>query len=162
MALKLCTGPCGRELPEGEFHWRSKAKGIRIARCRECASLWSKSHYRKNPRMYLEKAAKRNNRVVAENFASLYEYLSEHPCVDCGERDPVVLHFDHVRGKKSYNISVAVNAAKMRWSTILKEIEKCEIRCANCHMRRTAKQAGWRKYFAGLAIVGEHLHGKQV
>jgi hypothetical protein len=31
------------------------------------------------------------------------------------------------------------------WTSILAEINKCEIRCANCHRRRTALQFGWPK-----------------
>ena len=52
------------------------------------------------------------------NFLFLLDYLSAAPCVDCGERDPVVLDFDHVGP----------------------EIARCEVRCANCHRRRTIVQ----------------------
>ena len=62
-------------------------------------------------------------------------YLSEHPCVDCGEVDSVVLDFDHVRGKKFKNIAEMANSYP--WLSVLKEIEKCVVRCANCHRRKT-------------------------
>ena len=66
------------------------------------------------------------------------EYLASHPCVDCGEADIVVLEFDHVIGEKHKAISVLVqNAASTR--RIAQEIAKCEVRCANCHRRRTAQ-----------------------
>ena len=71
----------------------------------------------------------------------LYEYLLGHPCVDCGETDPVVLEFDHRRGDKEIEISRAVN----NWSLprLCEEITKCDVLCANCHARRTAVDHGW-------------------
>ncbi|MBD2564531.1 HNH endonuclease [Nostoc linckia FACHB-391] len=62
-------------------------------------------------------------------------------CVDCGEADPIVLEFDHIQQKK-YGISRMVYAG-MGVDSISKEIEKCEVRCANCHRRATAKRSGW-------------------
>lgn len=70
------------------------------------------------------------------------EYLREHPCVDCGETDIVVLEFDHVRGEKRFCISEMM-AYSYPWSSVLAEIEKCEVRCANCHRRRTAYEHGY-------------------
>lgn len=71
-------------------------------------------------------------------------YLAQHPCVDCGETDPVVLEFDHVRGTKVAEVSSFVrNLASMK--RILAEIAKCDVRCANCHRRRTAAERMKRK-----------------
>jgi hypothetical protein len=69
----------------------------------------------------------------------LIDYFRSHPCVDCGELDPVVLEFDHL-GEKSFNIGQAL--PYRRWQSILDEIEKCVVVCANCHRRRTAKRRG--------------------
>ena len=83
-------------------------------------------------------------RRQAENLDHLTTYLRNHPCADCGEPDPVVLTFDHVRGEKKYHIANML-ASGRPWQKILAEIEKCDVRCFNCHMRRTASQRGWRK-----------------
>lgn len=64
----------------------------------------------------------------------VFEYLSKHPCVDCGEPDPVVLHFDHVRGVKMMTISAATQRGTL--AALVQEIEKCDVRCVNCHLRR--------------------------
>lgn len=69
-----------------------------------------------------------------------WEYLLAHPCIDCGERDPLVLEFDHRSGKCTAISDLMGDHAA--WPTILAEIEKCEVRCANCHKRRTAQVAG--------------------
>lgn len=56
-------------------------------------------------------------------------------CADCSENNPIVLDFDHIRDKK-YNISRMVHDG-FSWKAILKEIEKCEVVCSNCHRLRT-------------------------
>jgi hypothetical protein len=66
--------------------------------------------------------------------------LATKQCVDCGINDPIVLQFDHVRGTKVNDVSRLVRASASE-QAILEEIAKCEIRCANCHQRRTTLQA---------------------
>jgi hypothetical protein len=67
------------------------------------------------------------------NALLVYHYLLEHPCVDCGETDPIVLEFDH-NGDKFMTVS----AMKVNYSQgkLLAEIAKCEVRCVKCHRRR--------------------------
>lgn len=70
-------------------------------------------------------------------------YFSENPCVDCGETNPIVLEFDHRdREEKKYNISEMI-AKGSSIKSIKEEINKCDVRCANCHKIRTAKQFNW-------------------
>ena len=78
-------------------------------------------------------------RLRLERTQFLLEYFKTHPCLDCGERDPVVLEFDHLRDKL-FDISAAL--IQRRWSAVLAEIAKCEVVCANCHRRRTARRRG--------------------
>lgn len=83
------------------------------------------------------RANQRNYRQRAKDFVTAY--LSEHPCVDCGETDSSVLTFDHVREKKSNDIANMVNTGRSLES-IRSEIEKTEVRCFNCHVMRTHEQ----------------------
>ncbi len=62
--------------------------------------------------------------------------------MDCGEDDIIVLDFDHRDQKtKKFNLAEAISGG-ISMSRIKTEIEKCDIVCANCHRRRTAKQFG--------------------
>jgi hypothetical protein len=78
-------------------------------------------------------------RVRLERTRLLIEYFESHSCVDCGETDPVVLEFDHLRDK---SFDVGRKLIHTTWKTILDEIAKCEVVCANCHRRRTARRRG--------------------
>jgi len=64
--------------------------------------------------------------------------------------DPVVLTFDHSKGaEKIDSVSSLVNKMVFdgyTWERILAEINKCQVRCFNCHMRRTAIQHHWYKW----------------
>ena len=64
----------------------------------------------------------------------ILDFLREHPCVDCGERDPLVLEFDHLRDK---DFDIARGYVDCSLEKLLAEISKCEVVCANCHRRRT-------------------------
>lgn len=88
-------------------------------------------------------AKQKEHRLKNRRYA--LDYLNEHPCVDCGETDPVVLDFDHVRGEKSYNVGAAISGSCRSWKSIMIEIAKCEVRCANCHRKKTAAQFSWYK-----------------
>jgi hypothetical protein len=84
---------------------------------------------------------------VAERVAYLVAFFRSHPCVDCGEDDPLVLEFDHL-GEKDFNISKGVR--DRGWHKVLAEMAKCDVVCANCHRRRTARRGG----FARAAATG--------
>ena len=85
---------------------------------------------------------KNKRRYVQRNRKFAYEYCEENPCVDCGESDPIVLEFDHCKGIKTKAVSTMISSGHSL-ERIKKEIAKCEVRCANCHRRKTAERAGW-------------------
>ena len=91
-------------------------------------------------------------RAINKAKAYVSDYLSKHHCVDCGEADPDVLDFDHVRGEKVCDVSHMVQCGFRLWR-IVDEIEKCEVRCANDHRRITAKRR--RENTAGVAQLVE-------
>jgi hypothetical protein len=90
------------------------------------------------------KANKENARQRAREFIAAY--FATHSCVNCGESDPIVLTFDHVRGEKRNNVADMVRDG-LGVESIKDEIEKCEVVCFNCHALRTQERTGayrWR------------------
>lgn len=59
----------------------------------------------------------------------------DKPCADCKKKYPhYVMHFDHL-GNKEFGISDYKNRYSIK--RLQKEINKCEVVCANCHAIRT-------------------------
>ena len=57
------------------------------------------------------------------------------PCADCGIQYPFyVMQFDHARGEKAFRLQQSFNHGR---ETMMAEIEKCDVVCANCHASRT-------------------------
>jgi hypothetical protein len=137
-ATKRCS-MCGERKPLSEFHRdRSRSDGVQ-QKCKPCNIELNKRWYREHPEARPRRMDAYAKRRRLERQALILENLLEHPCVDCGEADPVVLDFDHLRDKIA-NVSAMLTR---RWSTILAEIEKCEVVCANCHRRREARRRGY-------------------
>ncbi|MDQ2905118.1 MAG: hypothetical protein M3Y81_16405 [Chloroflexota bacterium] len=142
---KICSG-CGQERDaELDFSWKHKDRGIRNTRCKLCQSQASKLHYKNNKQSYFDHARAREPLITEDNQRKLAEYLSCHPCIDCGKTDIRVLEFDHVLGHKSANIARLLNNA-ISWKAIEDEIAKCEVRCVNCHRIKTGERAGWWRF----------------
>lgn len=93
--------------------------------------LW----YQKNKKKVKLKAHKFKNFARKRNKKFINEYLRSHPCIDCKEKNIIVLEFDHVKGIKYKEISILIYRA-VSIKTLEKEIEKCEVRCSNCHKIR--------------------------
>lgn len=144
VGLFLCCA-CGRSLASTEY--APRPDGRRPSKCRDCQRAYSRDHYRRNRATYLGRVRARSIRFRSENTARLVAYLLQHPCVDCGEADPLVLHFDHVRDVKCCDISQMIRM-DASWERILAEIAKCDVRCVNCHFRRHALARGSRKLIA--------------
>lgn len=130
---------CETVKPLSEFYKNNaKADGL-SSECKECNKVRCSTWYAENK----EQQLLRNALKTQKNRERWLEYLLTHPCLDCGESDPVVLEADHL-GNKRYNISHLVQ--NYSWNAVLTELEKCEIVCANCHRKRTAKSQGWFKH----------------
>jgi hypothetical protein len=82
-------------------------------------------------------------RKMAKRVTKVEDYLlllKSNPCTDCGQTvPPEVMDFDHRDGKKKMAIS-EFKRMKRTLSVVKKELEKCDLVCANCHRIRTWKR----------------------
>jgi hypothetical protein len=121
---------------------------LRRSYCWECCRSYSREHYRKNRATYLARSRRRHriDRDACRRLA--YEYLETHPCVDCGETDLAVLDFDH-RDRSTKESTIAALIRKGSVDALAAEIAKCDVRCANDHRRKTARELGYGRWIAG-------------
>jgi len=139
--------------PVEAFAYSDTAKGRRQSYCRVCHAAYRHGHYLRNKREYVRRSELQTALRRLENRRMLRTYLQTHPCIDCGEVDPLVLELDH-RDPATKVQAVTWLAARKRWMIVATEIEKCDVRCANCHRIRTARQFGWSK-LRGAPRIGD-------
>jgi hypothetical protein len=145
--MRICT-KCEFDYPapiEDFFHRKHDTKDGFQYVCKKCISLVHQEHYQKRKSYYKKKAKISNRELRIRNLQFIVDYLKTHPCVDCSESDPIVLEFDH-QGDKIYNIS---SMQTLKLEKVKREIAKCNVRCANCHKRKTAKQLN---YYQGIIL----------
>jgi len=94
-----------------------------------------RKHYRENKQWYFEKAKKQRD----DKRKWIQDMKEASPCKDCNTYYPYyVMDYDHKENKRE-RISVMVQRGLSK-ETILKEIEKCDLLCSNCHRIRTQKR----------------------
>lgn len=75
----------------------------------------------------------RKRRFRDKNRRYLQTYKSLLACERCGyHRNPAALDFHHRPGQKK-TAPLSQMLKDHRWETILEELAKCELLCANCH-----------------------------
>ena len=134
---------CGQWKSRDEFNIRNKRLNLLQYVCRECQSAQGRERYAKDKVHVREinKAATKKGQQKARDYV-YQEVLPYLRCADCGETDPRVLTFDHVRGSKSYDIGEMITRG-MALETIKAELDKTECVCHNCHAIRTQKKNGF-------------------
>ena len=139
--MKKCNH-CGEFKHEDEFYFRWKNLGIRQPTCKKCKSKFDKRYYEGRSEQHIKTV--KEQKAIRRDAARIYisDYLSTHPCVDCGESDARVLEFDHVRGTKKLAVSQMIGRG-YSIDAIQKEINKCEVRCGHCHRIKTIDERGW-------------------
>lgn len=87
--------------------------------------------YLNNKSLYKSRAKQGRIKSYCRNRTFVKSYLCSHPCIDCGETDWRCLEFDHRENKRASISKMVGNCCSIE--NIVKEISKCDIRCANCH-----------------------------
>lgn len=98
-------------------------------------------YYHKNHDRQLKLALLRRNRAykIKRDYINR---IKDRPCADCKIKYPAyVMDFDHRDFKTKIKDVATMTARNWSLEKIIKEIEKCDIICANCHRIRTYKHA---------------------
>lgn len=138
--MPTCIG-CGADKPDAEFSWRWKDDGIRQKKCKDCRARENALWYERHHDTHRENVSLRMKDLRASARQFVFEYLSENPCRECGESDPVVLEFHHIGDKEETVSRLVTQGASVE--RIEREIRACIVLCANCHRKLTARERGW-------------------
>lgn len=140
---------CGIAKDKCDFRKSNRRSDGLQSWCKSCHSEFEKTKYA-NSKKERDRIRRNYKNQVRRNKERIREYLKSNPCVDCGEKEILFLQFDHLRDKKDA-VTTMVRKGNS-WEKILKEIEKCDVVCAHCHIRRTAVRCGSHRLELGNEV----------
>lgn len=143
---KYCN-QCFMTKHRDKFHKNKKTSDGLQSRCKECNKANFAASYKKDPEINTKAVKRRRIRNVKINKQRVWDYLLKHPCLHCGEDDPIVLEFDHIDPSTKISAIAMLRGSNCSWAKLEAEIAKCQVLCANCHRRKTAKELGHHKDF---------------
>ena len=126
--MKQCS-KCKELKDENDYSWKNKSLNKRAVECKVCHRKQRKHYYDNNKQREIERTTERKN-MLREWF---FNYKSTLECNRCGENHIATLQFHHTDpSEKKFNLSNGYSLGLSK-EKIVKEIEKCEVLCANCH-----------------------------
>ena len=147
--MKTCT-KCKREKPLAAFNKNKHRSDGHQTACRDCCKTSSRLYYKKNYRKQRKQISEARSIRRKDIQTQLLSYLEQHPCKTCGNSDIRVLEFDHRdRSTKDGSVSNFLTEG-YGWSKIQREIEKCDVLCANCHRIKTHEENNSYRHNFGL------------
>jgi hypothetical protein len=142
--MKYCTR-CETEKLGVEFNInRNKSDGLQKY-CRDCQHELFRNWYDQKQNKSKQNSHSKNfHNIKRERLREkVWNYLLDHPCVGCGEKNPLFLDFDHNEGEEKVGTITFLVGQRYPWEVILNEIKKCTVRCCKCHRIKTAKDFNW-------------------
>jgi hypothetical protein len=124
---------CGKDKSEFAFAWRWKWRGIRQKTCKACRKIENAEWYERHGEQHRARVKQRLKAARVAARAYVAAILGQSRCVYCGESDSKVLEFHHVKRKRNSVSKLAAGGASPE--RIQREIDRCEVVCANCHRR---------------------------
>lgn len=127
--MKTCSN-CLTEKPLNDFAIRNHAKGTFQTHCKACHTAYSKIHYQQNKKKYMKKARE----FDARRADLIFQLKIAKGCSYCLEKDPICLDFHH-KDKTTKDFNIGNKFGDVSLETLMREIDKCEIVCSNCHRK---------------------------
>ena len=145
--MRRCSWCNKRKSEQHEFYRRKS--GVKAGQyypvCKACFRKRGRAYYAAN-REHFRKLAGAHSERRKIHLSALVFLMKGKPCADCNESyPPWLMDFDHCKGKKFLNVGDLVGDG-YSVSTLLREMEKCVVVCANCHRKRTFKGASKNRF----------------
>ena len=126
--MRECS-KCKSVKPLSEFN--KHERGL-TAWCKKCVRERSKQYYKEKSDVLKEK----RKHYYEKRREWFNEYKKTLKCSKCDENHIACLEFHHLNPEeKDFTIAEALQKLNLSKDSILKEIEKCEVLCSNCHRK---------------------------
>jgi hypothetical protein len=140
--MKKCY-KCKRSRPLAYFGKNRVRKDGLQSSCKDCQSNTNRLYYKNNRKKFMKLVGINKRRRALNNYTRLVtEYLNK-PCIDCNKvYHPSSMVFDHLDLKtksirKTEGVMYLVRNG-YSWKVIKEEVDKCDVRCQNCHFLKTS------------------------
>jgi hypothetical protein len=131
--MRECS-KCKNKKPLSEFN--KHERGL-TAWCKDCVRERSRQYYKEKSNVLKEK----RKHYYEQKRQWFNDYKKTLKCSKCDENHIACLEFHHLNPKeKDFTISEALQRLNLNKDLILKEIEKCEVLCSNCHRKLHYKE----------------------